>query len=233
MPDDLTFCPFCGANQTNGESPDAKAEPNDTASIGTPTPLQPSQPSPQPQYPTVPQNPYQPPTRGTNSWIPVLIGCGIGALAVACLIFYLVDPLRLFSAGTENSEIVTDEVAAVPNTTTQTTPVEIEDEEELGYGNLNDDYLLPEGSTRYYTRSELEKLDSRVLWYARNEMYAKHGKGFRTGELKRYFESKPWYVELYTADEFDDMPEQLNQYEKANEDLMTQIEEERNSPYLH
>lgn len=229
IPDGMTFCPYCGADQSAAVPNAADAHSQDTAQR------------------TALASDYQPtPTRKRRVWIPILVGCCFAVIIGGFLAFYLMDPLGVFGPSDEGAvEGTVVEESADPASTSSSPTVsavgedDLEQDEEasksanLGYGNLTDDYILPEGSTRYYTRSELDKLDSRTLWYARNEMYAKHGKGFRTEELKRYFESKPWYVELYTADEFDDLPEQLNSYELANEELMTKIEEERDSPYLH
>lgn len=183
--------------------------------------------------------------RRKRSWIPILIGCGAAAVVAVALGLLVLDPFGWNPQASADPGQVPASEEPLDGSGTATEPpsagevddgIEADDAAgtgDLGYGNFDDDYLLPEGSTRAYTREELERLDSKVLWYARNEMYALHGKGFRTEELRDYFESKPWYREEYSADEYDGLPEQLNEYELANEELMTQIERERNSPYLH
>ncbi|MCL2807338.1 MAG: BofC C-terminal domain-containing protein, partial [Coriobacteriia bacterium] len=93
-------------------------------------------------------------------------------------------------------------------------------------------YVLPDSSSRYYARTELERLDSWELYIARNEVFARHGRGFMNEDLRNYFFGQPWYVQLYTPLEFDELPSPLNDYEKKNTELIRSIETARNSPYL-
>lgn len=93
-------------------------------------------------------------------------------------------------------------------------------------------FVLPDSSTRYYARAELEPLSDWDLYIARNEIYARHGRGFKNEDLRSYFASCSWYVERYTPEAFEAMPSPLNDVEKKNADLMLAIETERNSPYL-
>lgn len=95
-----------------------------------------------------------------------------------------------------------------------------------------DDYVLPDSSTRYYSKDELKELSDRELFYARNEIFARHGRGFNNEELQEYFDGKSWYTKHYSPEEFDALPEVLNKYEKKNTDTMLSIEKSRNSPYL-
>ena len=92
------------------------------------------------------------------------------------------------------------------------------------------DYVLADSSTRYYTRAELEKLSALDLYHARNEIYARHGRGFKNDDLRSYFASKSWYHETISPEAFKEGA--LNDYEKQNVNLMLEIEKSRNSPYL-
>lgn len=86
-------------------------------------------------------------------------------------------------------------------------------------------YILPEADSRYYTEAELSVLNSDELRYARNEIFARHGRMFDSDDLRIYFYSQPWYEPLYTGDEFDPhMEEILNQYEKANVETIKELE---------
>lgn len=92
----------------------------------------------------------------------------------------------------------------------------------------NGDYILPESSSRYYSQEELEALTDEQLYYARNEIYAKLGRKFRSEELNRYFSSKSWYTPLYEPDAFDDLGDSaFNPFELANRNLIVSIENER------
>ncbi len=98
----------------------------------------------------------------------------------------------------------------------------------------NNDYVLSDSNMRYYSKEELEGMSDYELYLARNEIMARHGRGFNNVDLNNYFNSKGWYERKYDPDEFDarsEYQEQLNTYEKSNADLIREIEAERNSPY--
>ncbi len=97
--------------------------------------------------------------------------------------------------------------------------------------NSPDAYVLAESNTREYSRSELEALDNYMLFLARNEIYARHGRGFKKQELRDHFGGKAWYSETVSPESFDEGV--LNEVEKANANLMLEIEKSRNSPYLN
>lgn len=92
-------------------------------------------------------------------------------------------------------------------------------------------YVLSGSDHHVYERSVVEQLSNDELWYARNELYARYGKGFRTPELKEHFESTPWYYEVYSADDFDKLPDMLNSAERSNLETISSVERERNSPH--
>ena len=68
------------------------------------------------------------------------------------------------------------------------------------------------------------------LYLARNEIFARHGRMFVSEDLQKHFGSKPWYTPLYSPEEFDQSV--LGEVEKKNAEVIQQIEEARNSPYL-
>lgn len=90
-------------------------------------------------------------------------------------------------------------------------------------GITNQDYMiLPESGSRYLTQEDLNGLDQETLRLARNEIYARHGRKFETEDLNEYFSRQPWYLGYLSAEEFDDAV--LNEYEKANLDLIKKVE---------
>ena len=91
----------------------------------------------------------------------------------------------------------------------------------------NGDYVLPDSATRAYSESDLSGLSDWQLNAALNEIYARHGRGFSDPTWREYFESKSWYHEQYTPEEFDSMPEPLNATEKANRDAIVLVMQER------
>ncbi len=76
------------------------------------------------------------------------------------------------------------------------------------------DYLLPEADTRNYTEDEIANLPPQVVTYAKNEIYARHGRKFVSPELTAWFGVQPWYSGTVEAEAFD--PNVLNSYETAN-----------------
>lgn len=92
---------------------------------------------------------------------------------------------------------------------------------------LTADYIIPDSDTKLLTDSDIEGLSARELNYAKNEIYARHGRIFDSAELREYFESKSWYDGQYTADEFDEMSGSiLNATEKANAEFLSDAENE-------
>ena len=94
------------------------------------------------------------------------------------------------------------------------------------------DYVLGDSSSRYYSRDELESMSASDLYYARNEIFARHGRMFHRSDLQSYFESKSWYNPTYTPAEWDAMGDQLSDVERQNSQLMAEVEASKNSGYL-
>lgn len=94
------------------------------------------------------------------------------------------------------------------------------------------DYVLEDSASRYYSTSELQDMSLWELYLARNEIFARHGRGFKNQDLVDYFATRSWYTERYTPEQFDAMTSPLNDYERKNVEAMYAIEAERNSPYL-
>lgn len=73
----------------------------------------------------------------------------------------------------------------------------------------------------YLTESMLKDLSAEELRIMRNEIYARHGYTFQDEELAAYFGSQSWYTA--TTDAVSESA--FNQYEKANIDLIKEMEE--------
>ncbi len=81
---------------------------------------------------------------------------------------------------------------------------------------------FPDSSTIYLTRADLAGLSQEQLRLARNEIYARHGRKFKTKEIQDYFNSKSWYTGTIESNAFKD--EYLNSYEKENIKLIQSLE---------
>lgn len=100
---------------------------------------------------------------------------------------------------------------------------ELVEEEETVAVDENADYILEDSSNRYYSKEELSSLTKEQLAIARNEIYARHGYIFQKNQkMKEYFEKKSWYKGTIKSSDFKDS--MLNQYEKANVELIVELE---------
>lgn len=88
------------------------------------------------------------------------------------------------------------------------------------------DYVIPDSSTRYLTNADLNGLSEWQIRIARNEIYARHGRIFKSDDLADYFASKSWYTPSVSADQFDNS--YLNSIEIENLKLITAYEKAHN-----
>lgn len=84
------------------------------------------------------------------------------------------------------------------------------------------DYILPESDSRYLTDADVSGLTLQQLNYAKNEIYARHGRKFDSPELQKYFGSKSWYNGTINASDFKETV--FNEYEKKNAEFLKQKE---------
>lgn len=90
----------------------------------------------------------------------------------------------------------------------------------------NTDYIIADSNSRYLTDSDVSGLSLQELNYAKNEIYARHGRKFDSRELDNYFSSKSWYDGIYESDDFDAnySGNVLNDYEKKNTEFLSEKE---------
>ena len=86
-------------------------------------------------------------------------------------------------------------------------------------------YVLPDSDTHLYTEEELEGYTEWELEIARNEIYARHGRGFNDSTLQSYFDAQEWYERKYSPEEFDAQTGILNETELANVATIGKVEE--------
>lgn len=105
-----------------------------------------------------------------------------------------------------------------------------EDNDEYSYNDEDNfsstDYILLNSDSRYIDKSELSSLSQWQLRLARNEIYARYGYTFEDEELQKYFLNKSWYEEDSSINKDTWSDDSLNEYEKANRDLIVSYEEE-------
>lgn len=105
-----------------------------------------------------------------------------------------------------------------------------EDNDDYSYNDEDNfsstDYILLNSDSRYIDKSELSSLSQWQLRLARNEIYARYGYTFEDEELQKYFLNKSWYEEDSSINKDTWSDDSLNEYEKANRDLIVSYEEE-------
>ena len=90
------------------------------------------------------------------------------------------------------------------------------------------DFIFPDSNSRYLSYDEVYAKNQQELSYARNEIFARHGRKFKSADLQSYFGSKSWYTPLYEPDEFAAIQDSLfNDYEKENIKQITKVEKDK------
>ena len=82
-------------------------------------------------------------------------------------------------------------------------------------------YILPYTDSMYYSKSDFAGWDKQTIRYALNEIYARHGRRFKSSDLQDYFSAQPWYSGTVSSDDFNESV--LNKYEKKNIELLSSL----------
>ncbi len=95
------------------------------------------------------------------------------------------------------------------------------------YGNIsyevqNDYYVFPDSDARYLSNADIQGMSAQELCYGKNEIYARHGRTFRSGELTDYFATKSWYYGSVAPADFNSAV--FNTYENNNIKFLTDAE---------
>ena len=82
--------------------------------------------------------------------------------------------------------------------------------------------MMYDVDSRYISADELSSWSSEDLAKLRNEIFARHGRIFKTQKWIDYFATKTWYVPRY-----DNVDSMLNDYEWANLGVILKLEDQR------
>ena len=93
--------------------------------------------------------------------------------------------------------------------------------------NYNGSYIFPTSGYKAHTAADLKGKTAKELALGRNEIYARHGRTFKTKEYQEYFNSCSWYSPNPAYDYSDDSSN-LNSIEKANVKLIKEYEDKLN-----
>lgn len=92
------------------------------------------------------------------------------------------------------------------------------------YSYYGDDYILPNSNTEKLTNADLSGLSNYMLELARNEIYAREGRKFKTDSIQNYFDNKWWYTGTIEPEDFTE--DMLNDVEKYNVKFISNYEKE-------
>lgn len=95
-----------------------------------------------------------------------------------------------------------------------------------GTRNPTNGYILPQSNSKYLTGEDVENLTLKGICYAKNEIYARYGRKFKSKELQEYFNGQSWYRGILDASEATDsyIVSQMNEFEKKNKDFLYSTE---------
>lgn len=78
-------------------------------------------------------------------------------------------------------------------------------------------YVIAGSDSELLDKSSVKYLSDDVLRLAINEIYARHGRKFKSKDLQEFFNSKSWYTALYEPADFDkNQNKYLNEVEQKN-----------------
>ncbi|MDY3249994.1 MAG: YARHG domain-containing protein [Candidatus Choladocola sp.] len=88
------------------------------------------------------------------------------------------------------------------------------------------DYVIEKSDRVYLTEADVQNLSLQQINYAKNEIYARRGRLFKSWELQNYFNSKPWYHGTIQPEEFTEAYAQrvMNTYEYTNAAFLAKVE---------
>lgn len=104
------------------------------------------------------------------------------------------------------------------------TEEEIEEPKEIENDNTHR-FILPNSDSEYLTIKDLRGFSAEECRFARNEIYARHGRKFNDEELQAYFDRQDWYRGRIDPDDFTE--DMLNEYELYNRDFIVEFEEKQ------
>lgn len=85
-------------------------------------------------------------------------------------------------------------------------------------------YIISYSSDVLLTSSDIQGLSKQQLRYARNEIYARHGRKFQSQDLRNYFNSKSWYQGVIEPSNFNDKT-MLTSIEYKNVQFLKSVED--------
>ena len=182
----------------------------------------------------------------TNVWVPVAVIIGILLVAMIVLtIFMVVTGRSAGNTGSSSSKYHADSTQSDVKPQNSDDYIQDVSLDEFSIGGSSDDssasdnaeaaevamedsngYILPDSNSRKLKKSDLAGMTAQQLSYAKNEIYARHGRVFKSSELQDYFNEKDWYEE---NDDFKD--EDLSKKEAENTEFIDAYQKDNDLEY--
>ena len=182
----------------------------------------------------------------TNVWVPVAVIIGILLVAIIVLtVFMVVTGRSAGNTGSSSSKYHADSTQSDVKPQDSDDYIQDVSLDEFSIGESSDDssasdnaeaaevamedsngYILPDSDSRKLKKSDLAGMTAQQLSYAKNEIYARHGRVFKSSELQDYFNEKDWYEE---NDDFKD--EDLSKKEAENAEFIDAYQKDNDLEY--
>ena len=182
----------------------------------------------------------------TNVWVPVAVIIGILLVAIIVLtVFMVVTARSAGNTGSSSSKYHADSTQSDVKPQDSDDYIQDVSLDEFSIGESSDDssasdnaeaaevamedsngYILPDSDSRKLKKSDLAGMTAQQLSYAKNEIYARHGRVFKSSELQDYFNEKDWYEE---NDDFKD--EDLSKKEAENTEFIDAYQKDNDLEY--
>lgn len=182
----------------------------------------------------------------TNVWVPVAVIIGILLVAIIVLtVFMVVTGRSAGNTGSSSSKYHADSTQSDVKPQNSDDYIQDVSLDEFSIGGSSDDssasdnaeaaevamedsngYILPDSDSRKLKKSDLAGMTAQQLSYAKNEIYARHGRVFKSSELRDYFNEKDWYEE---NDDFKD--EDLSKKEAENTEFIAAYQKDNDLEY--
>ncbi len=182
----------------------------------------------------------------TNVWVPVAVIIGILLVAMIVLtVFMVVTGRSAGNTGSSSSKYHADSTQSDVKPQDSDDYIQDVSLDEFSIGGSSDDssasdnaeaaevamedsngYILPDSDSRKLKKSDLAGMTAQQLNYAKNEIYARHGRVFKSSELQDYFNEKDWYEE---NDDFKD--EDLSKKEAENTKFIAAYQKDNDLEY--
>lgn len=182
----------------------------------------------------------------TNVWVPVAVIIGILLVAMIVLtVFMVVTGRSAGNTGSSSSKYHADSTQSDVKPQDSDDYIQDVSLDEFSIGGSSDNssasdnaeaaevamedsngYILPDSDSRKLKKSDLAGMTAQQLSYAKNEIYARHGRVFKSSELQDYFNEKNWYEE---NDDFKD--EDLSKKEAENTKFIAAYQKDNDLEY--